>query len=105
MRLVAIVDGDADGRLTDSGATVGEVTVGGTLELFLATTIAGMIGGLLYVGIRRWIPATHVPKGLVFGLAVMIVPGIVVFTTANLDLQLFEPVLLFHALFIGIFLL
>ncbi len=105
MRVVAIVDGDSEGRLTDSRARVGEFTVGGTLGLFVVTTIAGVLGGFLYLGIRRWIPATHVPKGLVFGLAVMIVPGIVVFNPDNPDLQMFEPVLLFHALFIGIFLL
>lgn len=105
MWIVAIVDGDTEGRLTDSGATVGEITVGGTLQLFLLTMIAGVIGGLLFAGSRRWIPATHVPKGLVFGLALMIVPGIVIFNPDNPDLQMFEPVLLFHALFVGIFVL
>ena len=35
----------------------------------------------------------------------MIVPGIVVFNTDNPDLQLFEPMLLFHALFVGDFVL
>ena len=65
----------------------------GTFQLFLVTTIAGVVGGLLYRSIRRWIPATHVPKGLVFGLLVMIVPGIIVFNPDNPDFQLFEPVL------------
>ena len=105
MRLVALVDGETDGQLTDSGATVGAFTVGGTLGFGMVATIAGVLGGLLYVGIRRWIPATHIPKGLIFGLFVMIVPGILVFNPDNPDFQVFEPVLLFHALFVGIFLL
>jgi hypothetical protein len=104
MRLMALVDSETDGQLTDSGATVGAITLGGSLQLVLVTMIAGVVGGLLYVGIRRWIPATRVPKGLVFGLLVMIVPGIIVFNPDNPDFQLFEPVLLLHGLFVGIFL-
>ena len=91
-----------------AGAVGGLVAggVGGRVAMRLVvTTIAGVVGGLLYRSIRRWIPATHVPKGLVFGLVVMIVPGIIVVNPDNPDFQLFEPVLLFHALFVGIFLL
>ena len=105
MRVAGIIDESQAGNLTDSGATVGEFTLGGTLELLIITSVFGVFGGILYLGIRRWIPSSFVPKGLTFGAAVLIVPGATVFNEDNPDLQIFEPVLLILPFFWVLFLL
>jgi hypothetical protein len=46
MRIVALIDQSAYGVRTDSGATVGEITVGGTIALTIVTILAGIICGV-----------------------------------------------------------
>src|SRR3990170_7235137 len=54
MRIVAVTAGSADqGAITEAEATVGEITAGGTLFLLMAWAFAGVVGGLLYAGVRR----------------------------------------------------
>jgi hypothetical protein len=42
MRIVALIDQSAYGVRTDSGATVGEITAGGTITLTIVTMLAGI---------------------------------------------------------------
>lgn len=94
MRVVALVDESKRGRLTDSGATVGQFTLEGTLTLLLLCTIVGAFGGIAYLLLRRWIPS-FAPRGITFGAGLFILPGMLVFNEANPDFQVFTPVLLF----------
>jgi hypothetical protein len=57
MRLVATADNREDfGSITDSGATVGEFTVAGTVDVLSTGIMAGVLGALLYVALRRGLP-------------------------------------------------
>ncbi len=105
MRLVAIMDPSSDGARTDFGGTAGEITLGGTLNLVIITTFAGVAGGFAYMLLRRWIPGSGARRGLLFGLGVALVPAIVNVNEDNPDLQIFEPVLVIVAMLWLLFLL
>jgi hypothetical protein len=98
MRIVALVDESADGVRTDFGATAGEITIGGTFTLIVMMTIAGILGGLLYVAVRRWLPWPGLGRAIVFGLLIALGPGRI--AVGEVDFQIFEPPLLFFAIFI-----
>src|SRR5438876_6306242 len=68
MRVIFLIDKSNDGAETDFG-TVGEITVGGTLTLLVLSSITGVMGGMFYIGIRRWLPwPSPVARGVFFGL-------------------------------------
>jgi hypothetical protein len=71
MRLIADADPSAFGLGTASGATIGTVTVGGTLSVVVQTGIlGGGLFGLTYLWIRRCLPRW---RALAYGLALTIV--------------------------------
>ena len=71
MRLIALADdGEDEGRITSAEAVVGEVTLGGTLAVLRSGMILGVVGGLLYLGIRRWLHADPVRRTLTFACAI-----------------------------------
>lgn len=104
MKLIALADPSTDGTFTDAEATVGEFTVAGTLSLLVLGTIAGVMGGLVYLGVRRWLPVPPAWKGVAFGLLTLVTVGNVLIDAGNVDFQIFEPVLLVVALFSALFL-
>src|SRR5439155_6088746 len=86
-------------RETDFG-TVGEITVGGTLTLLVLSSITGVMGGIFYIGIRRWLPwPSPVARGVFFGLLMMFGPGLLFL--GDVDLQIFEPALLIFGAFVA----
>ena len=100
MHVIALIDTSTDGAETDF-ATVGEITAGGILTLVILCTIAGMIGGATYVGLRRWIPwASSGGRGVFLGLLLMFGPGVIFL--GEVDLQIFEPAVPFYAMFIAL---
>jgi len=105
MRIIALADPGTDGATTDAEATVGEITFSGTMNLLLLGTIAGVMGGALYLGLRRWLPVPGAWKGLTYGVVSLLTVGQLLFDTNNADFQIFEPVLLVIALFSVLFLL
>lgn len=103
MRIIALADPDTDGANTDAEATVGELTLGGTVELLMLGTIAGIMGGALYLGLRRWLPVPAAWKGLAYGAVTLVTVGHLLFDPHNADFQIFEPILLVIALFAALF--
>ena len=97
MRIVAVVDADAASQVTDIGVTAE------TLFVLFAVTLAGMPLGLLFMGIRRWLPGAWALQGLAFGALLLLFPG--------LPALLIEseysvgPLLLTEVLFGGLFVL
>ena len=89
MRFVALIDESAGGVRTDFGATAGEISAGGTMTLIVLMTVAGMMGGVLYVAIRRWLPWHGIARALAFGLVITFGPGVI--AIGEVDLQIFEP--------------
>lgn len=66
MRLLAVTSGEfAAGGITDDQAVVGEITLRGTANLALTTTVLGALGGLIYLWVRRVLPETR--RGRIVG--------------------------------------
>ena len=102
MRLIALIDTSTDGAKVDF-ATVGEITVGGSFTLLVLSTIAGVIGGVIYIAVRRWLPRAPASRGVFFGLLMMFGPGVI--AVGEVDLQIVEPALPIFAMFIALIVL
>lgn len=103
MRVIAVVDSESEGVGTDAGATVGDISLGGTFSLLLIGTILGIVGALVYLGLRRWLFVPPAWRGVAYAALTLLTIGNVLFDTANPDFQIFEPVLLVIALFVALF--
>lgn len=105
MRAIALADDREDfGALTGSGAVVGEVTASGTLAVVVGTGLPlGVLGGLLYIGLRRWLPRQAVARSLAF-TALIVGFGLFIVVRGNEDDFLFVAPMLSVALF-GVLLL
>ncbi len=103
MRIITLLNDDRRGVLTDSSAIVGEISLGGTMSLLVLGTIVGVFGGLLYLGLRRWLWVSPSWRGLTFGAITLVTIGQPLFDPANVDFQIFEPVVLVLAMFAALF--
>lgn len=106
MRLLAVADPDARGVVTENGNRVGEITLGGTLALVLFVGVfSGIAAGLIVFGVRRWLPARLLWRGLALSAVLLAALGGTVLDPDNLDFRLLEPaglaVGLFGLLFIA----
>ena len=92
MRILAMVNEEKAGVMTENCNISGEITVGGTFGLIIFVGIvSGVVGGLVYVMIRRWLPGGVLLKGVVFGLILLCFFGAIVFDPDNIDFALFGP--------------
>jgi hypothetical protein len=75
MRLLAVTSPDAEGQITEAGAEIGEITVGGTLGFItFAGVPAGLLAALLYGLAGSVLPRGRV-GGVVLGLALLFLAG------------------------------
>lgn len=74
MRLLAATAGDgAQGAITEAEEVVGEISVDGTIGLYLfGGVLPGLLSGAIYVACRRWLPAGRL-GGLAFGALHLVV--------------------------------
>ena len=79
------------GLLTDNDAVVGNMTLSGTLSIAMFGGVIGIVAGLLYVGIRRWLPGRGWQRPLAFGVLLLAVLGFVIMDKSNPDYRLFGP--------------
>jgi len=104
MRLIALADRSNYGRLTDAGFNVGFVTREGTLEVLKTGIFVGIIGGLLYLAVRRWLPGSGMLRATAYGVLLLLLgTGVNIFGNRG-DFD-FLPKLLSISLFGGLFLL
>lgn len=99
MRLIFLIDRGTEGAQTDFG-TIGEVTLGGSFTLLVLSSIAGVIGGVIYVALRRWLPWSGVARGVFFGLMMIFGPGII--ALGEVDLQIVEPAVPVFYMFVAL---
>jgi len=100
MRIMTLTSEPATrGLETDFGATVGEITLGGTLFLSIAGSVLGMAGGILYLAIRRLLPGKGWVHGLVFGTLLLALVGRLLVAPDNPDFATLSPAGLAVAMF------
>jgi len=85
------------GLETDDDFTIGIFT-GATLFLVIVTTFLGIIGGLVYLVVRGWLPERGRPW--LFGALTGIVGGATVIRPGGIDFTLLEPLGLAVAMFV-----
>jgi len=104
MRLLAATSpADAQGRITDDQALVGEITLGGTLGLALFAALAGAVGGLVFLWVRRVLPPSRRARVLGFGLFTGTVGGaLFVHDHPSFDYTVLTPTWLAVLLFVAL---
>jgi len=109
MRIMAATSSDrAQGLTTEAEETVGEITLGGTVGFLLFAGVAsGLIGGVTYLALRRWLPRRSTwLAGLVLGLlALALAPMSDAINRDNSDFRVLDPDPLALALIVAVFLL
>ena len=72
MRLVALADDrEGFGRSTEGGDIIGEVTLEGTLFILFTGLAQGIVGALVYLALRRWLPERPFARALFFALMIL----------------------------------
>ena len=92
-------DPSLHGLKTDDDFTIG-IFSGETLFLVIVTTVLGVIGGLVYLVVRGWLPEPARPW--LFGGLTGIVGGATVIRPGGIDFTLLEPLGLAVAMFIAL---
>ncbi len=87
------------GLKTDDDFTIG-IFSGATLFLVIVTTVLGILGGLVYLVVRGWLPGRARPW--LFGGLTGIVGGATVIRPGGIDFTLLDPLGLAVALFIAL---
>lgn len=87
------------GLKTDDDFTIG-IFSGATLFLVIVTTVLGIIGGLVYLVVRGWLPERARPW--LFGGLTGIVGGATVIRPGGIDFTLLEPLGLAVTMFIAL---
>ena len=93
MRVMALTSvASARGLETEFGATVGEITLGGTMFLMVAGSVLGMVGGIAYLPVWRLLPG-HAAwvKGLIFGALLLALAGRFLVSPTNPDFVILSP--------------
>ncbi len=105
MKVVALTAGAAaQGRITENGNRIGAFTTD-TIFLLFFSTILGMVGGLLYMALRPWLPSYPPWRGLTFGAVLLATVGTATIDAHNFDFTRFGIPWLNVALFASLFLL
>lgn len=100
MRVVAMLNTEAKGTLTDAGETVGAITLGGTVALIV---FGGGFGGMFTAGIwvflRERLPERLSLRIPLAGLLATLVGSFALIDAGNDDFRLFDPVVFNLAMF------
>ncbi len=92
MRILAVINSEKAGLETENGNIVGKITADGTVSLVVFVGIfAGVLGGLLYVAMRRWVPGSGLWKGLAYGVILFLLFGSIVIDKHNTDFMRLGP--------------
>lgn len=104
MKVVALLAGPgAQGRITENGSTIGVFTAETLFLLFFGAAL-GMIGGMLYVALRPWLPHSERWRGVAFGAILLATGGALIIEGANFDFRRFGIPALNVALFAALYL-
>ena len=94
------------GSLTENGNAIGDITVGGTIEILIFVGILfGGVGAAAYVMSERWLRWTGAFRPIAFGLLLFVVGSPGTIDPENLDFLLVGNHELVVAMFVALFLL
>jgi hypothetical protein len=95
MRVIGATSGDAaQGRVTEAGEVVGRITNGGTQGFIVFVGLfGGIAAALAFLVVRRWLPRTAGPAGLVLGVLLLGTIGVTdPMSPDNVDFRILTPV-------------
>ena len=106
MRVLALTSPEAEGRITEALATVGDITAPGTFTLLLIGGLMGVLSAVSYVAVHRWLPPGRW-AGLTFGLMLLVLFATTFdpLRTDNIDFRFVGPGWLAAGLFSALILL
>jgi len=102
MFVLAELNPEEKGVLTDDGVPIGQFTVSGTMNLLIITTVIGVIGGLVFLALRglrfgpRWFRVLSMPVGAT------IVVGSMLVHSDGVDFTLLQPLWLAVAMTLAV---
>lgn len=107
MRIAALTARDvAQGLTTEAGATVGRITLEGTVFLVLFAGVgSALVGTAFYLTMRAWLPRHRWPRALAFGGLELVVFGTILLDPGNPDFTILGRPLLNVPLFGSLFVL
>lgn len=93
MRVLAATSGDsAQGLVTEAHEAVGDVTLSGSVGFVVFNGIFfGMIGGIGYLLLRRWLPARPWIGGLIYGFVLLGLAPLDALNPGNTDFAILGP--------------
>lgn len=94
MRVLAATSGStAQGRTTDAGELVGEITLGGSLSFFIfAGIVIPLVSSLAFIPLRRILPRPAWIAGALFGLLLLATFGVSdPLSPDNVDFSILSP--------------
>lgn len=102
MMLLARLNPQVTGRISDDGFRIGQFRLADTLGLVILGTIIGAVGGLFFLALRplRFGPTWFRTTSMVVGPAVVV--GAILVNTDGIDFTLLEPSWLPIALFVAL---
>lgn len=100
MMLLARLNPDVTGLLSDDGFRMGQFTIADTLNLVLFATALGVVGGVLFLAVRdlRFGPTWFRMLSMTLGPAVVV--GAILVSPDGIDFRVLHPVGLAVALFV-----
>ena len=96
----------AQGRSTEAGFTVGEITLGGTIGLVIFIGIfVGVVGAVIYLVFRPWLTWAGKWRGVTFGLLLLAIGSATsdVLNPDNFDFAILGNSVLVVSLIVGLF--
>lgn len=107
MRIAGAAAADtAQGRTTEAGFTVGQITAGGSLGLIMFVgTFVGITGAVLYLVFRPWLARTGRWRGVAYGLMLFAVGSATsdVMNPDNIDFRILGNQALVVAMIVALF--
>ena len=93
MRIVAMLNPDLTGALTDSEAVVGQITRDGSVTIIVFTgLLGGALAGGIWIVIRGGLPRSRPVQILLTGILATLMGSFMVIEASNIDFKLFKHV-------------
>jgi hypothetical protein len=91
MRLAALVNPAATGRLTENGNVVGAITVNGTILLVLfGGLLFGLVGSIVWIIVGPWLPGRGLARAVVAAPVAVALSSFLLIAAANPDFRILD---------------